>query len=155
MSAEPFIPPEEGEIVIKGTYTTKSGQEVPVEIHTNQHGLIYQRWREEQAARTPATRAGGGVRELKEGEVYSLDPITKFQKQALPFDIPKAKERTLLEVFAEEKAKDLAKIQGRLDELRAELRPLAWCDHEAGLCTKACQILEEITRLEKQLLGDP
>jgi hypothetical protein len=150
MSAQPLIPPEEeGEIVIKGTYTTRSGQEVPVEIHTNQHGLIYQRWREELASR-PA--GGGEVRELQEGEIYEFgqNPVRKppldreaFARQGLAF--PKSQERTLIEIFAEEKAKDLAKIQLRLDQLRAELKR----------ATNADQIRAEILDLEKKLLGDP
>ena len=130
-------PPEEGDIVIRGTYTTRSGQEVPVEIHTGEHGLIYQQWRSELAAR-------GEVRQLQEGEIYEM-PISKFQKQPQPADIPDSRGRTLIEVFAEEKARDLAQIQGRLDELRAQLK----------LTTTADEVREEIRELEKKLLGDP
>lgn len=160
---EPFIPPpEEGEIVIKGTYTTKSGQEVPVEIHTGERGLIYQRWREELAR-----RGQGGVRELKEGEI--IDPISKespyaryatpeqLQKQVEALDIEafereaplfpqfKYNTRTLIERFAEEKALDLARIQLRLEELRAQLKHAPNAD----------PIRAEILDLEKKLLGDP
>lgn len=124
---------EEGDIVFRGTYTTRSGKEVPVEIHTNQHGLIYRAWRSERE------RRGGGVRELREGESYY------FQKQPPAADIPDNRGRTLIEVFAEEKAKDLAQIQGRLEELRAQLK----------LSTTAEGIREEILSLEKKLLGDP
>ena len=145
---------DEGEIVIKGTYTTKAGQEVPVEIHTNQHGLIYQRWREELAGR------GGGARELKEGEIVTPSAYQRyedpghFQKQAADVEaferrVPlpkKAKGRTLVEVFAEEQALTLAKIQLRLDELRKELR------HAPA---NADAIRLEILDLEKKLLGDP
>ncbi|HET6886633.1 MAG TPA: hypothetical protein VFH87_01795 [Candidatus Udaeobacter sp.] len=152
--------PEEGDIVIKGTYTTRTGKEVPVEIHTNQHGLIYRTWREELA------RRGGGVQQLQEGEIYEMPPTAKsdyerlkdpehFQKQVEALDreaferkipLPKdAKMRTLIEVFAEEKAKELAQIQGRLDELRAQLKLTATPD----------EVREEILALEKKLLGDP
>ena len=144
MNEEP-PPPQEGDIVIRGTYTTRSGQEVPVEIHTGTHGLIYQTWRAQQEAR------GAEVRELKEGEVIEPQAYQRFsdpqyfQKQALPADIPDSRGRTLIEVFAREKARDLAQIQGRLDELRAQLK----------LTTVAEGVREEILDLEKKLLGDP
>jgi len=30
------------------------------------------------------------------------------------------------------------------ERLREKLRGIAWCDHEAGICNGACQIIEEI-----------
>lgn len=138
MSEESLIPPEEeGDIVIRGSYTASNGMEIPVNIHTNKSGMIYRHWRAE------LERRSGGVRKLEEGQIYEIDPITEdVIPEMPPPEKPKDRGKTLVQVFIDE---DRRKILARLGELRSQLR----------LTTTPDEIREEILELEKRLLGDP
>lgn len=138
--AEALIPPEEeGDIVIKGSYTASNGMEIPVEIHTNKTGMIYQHWRGELES---GSRRSGGVQELQEGQIYEIGPIAKSPGPAETLLDPPVKGKTLVQVFIDE---DRREIAARLGELRAQLK----------LSTAPEGIREEILDLEKKLLGDP
>ena len=136
---EDLPPLEEGDIVIKGSYTASNGIEVPVNIHTNKTGLIYRYWRAEMERRS------GGVQKLEEGVVYEIESIAKAPRPAPAAagpPEPPVKGKTLVQVFIDE---DRRKIAARLGELRAQLK----------LATHPEGIREEILDLEKRLLGDP
>jgi hypothetical protein len=140
MSEDSLIPPEEeGDIVIRGSYTASNGMEIPVNIHTNKSGMIYRHWRAELER-----RSAGGVRKLDEGQIYEIDPIAKDAIPERPpvQEKPKDRDKTLVQVFIDE---DRRQILARLGELRSQLR----------LTTAPDEIREEILELEKRLLGDP
>jgi hypothetical protein len=122
--------------------TFRAGTEV-FECHKS--GVIYREWEKEARRR----EAGGALEEPCSITVISTQPVFElFAREAAEEVKSYAPMLKLVDSQIEER-------ELRIGDLRKKAALMDWCNHEVGICTGKCKLLDEIRDIEKKILGDP
>lgn len=161
---------EEGEVITPHTrhverdalqwqILSRDGEEVTFRAGTevfrcHKGGIIYREWEKEANRRA----AGGSMYETYKGMVLSSGPEPVFGRETPDREgwspIQKGESMgyvPLLKLIDSQ----LEERQHRIEDLRKRAAVLDWCDHDKGICTGKCELIDDIRSIEKRILGDP